>query len=906
MAFSQLYKGKVSSESPYPCVYLAYEHQRSGANMQYRFKYKLYLYNTTSSSYYYNNIRFRIYLNGSKVLEINHKSSKAGSSWSTGEKTTGWYTVSNKTSGTTNCYFTAVDTNNSSWTNKTSSTWKLTVDPAYFTSTPTISLKSRTETQIVLNWSTSQACSAIARVSGATISSTTGIGGTSGTITYNNLSANTSYTNQLKFTRKDSGLTTNSGSLATTTYDWPKPTGANNFIIGNGAAIPVSNPCGRTYKLQIFQKNPDPNDQLNGLIGEYNGNYDGTINAQLKGDGTYMDSEGTHNINWDDRQYETIPSKYKDYYYCRVTYGSYIKEYDGNNTYEVNPTNCAPIFNSSAITDIVDISNNAGNISNYNYGGQNRSPKIITSHNTIQLTINEPMIGTKYAEVSGGKYVISTNADTNVKEILYSDISNYPYLITLDDNLKGNILLITAFDSRGVPASFTKNLDSVNYTGPSAVIDVSRNNGVGTEAKIKITGKGTNWTSKMEKIPDSDDSKSRPNVIPVNGIKYKYKEQGISSWSNEWINTNNQEIEIAINNTWSLSDLLIAPDGGFDNTKSYDIKFKVNDLLEEYETEVYTISTAQAYIWKDLENLYLGIKKKPEYTLDVNGDVNVDGVLHRMNICSYIKLENGETLKYSRLFHINLKTYIQGRFIGIKIYLGAGNNGRDNQNAFFNITLQQGYRNEEQSDPDSPSYNINNAGYLGGSYEFHPMNSPFTRNDAEIIITCDDWLNYDVWIMTKIDFVMPNYTVECDNRVEITKSEEFMQGNSPTGADPNKNVISMSKQVIHDGKLIYSGDWYGNVTLSESAANFNRLDIFYRTNDSQYSSISVYEPNGKSVILQGQHDNGTYTWIKTGLRKISGTSITLVKNSEVRIGNNVATTRGEGNFIYITRVIGYR
>jgi len=631
MAFTQLYKGKVSSESPYPCVYLAYEHQRSGANMQYRFKYKLYLYNTTSSSVYYNNIRFRIYLNGSKVLEINHKSSKAGSDWSTGEKTTSWYTVSNKTSGTTPCYFTAVDTNNSSWTNKTSSTWNLTVDPAYFTSTPTISLKSKTETQIIMNWSTSQACSAITAVSGkAAIASWTGSGGTSGTITYNT-NANTTLQIQCTFKRKDSGLTTNCAATSQTTYDWPKPTGANNFIIGGGALIPVSNPCGRTYKLQLFQKDPDPNDSLNGLIAEYNGSYNGTVGAELKGDGTYVDSGGTHNINWDDRQYETIPSKYKDYYYCKVTYGDHVKTYDNNNTYEVNPTNCAPIFNSSAITDIVDVSNNAGNISNYNYGGQNRSPKIITGHNTIQLIINEAMIGVKYAEVSGGKYVISTNSDTNIKEILYSDISNYPYTVTLDNNLKGNVLLITAYDSRGVPTAFTKTLDYVNYNSPYGNAEVVRNNGVGTEAKINISGRGTNWTSQMEKIPGTNNSKAKSNIIPVNGIKYKYKEQGISQWSSEWISTNNQEIEIAVNNTWSINNLLIAPDGGFNNTKSYDIKFKIEDLLESYETEVYTITTAQAYIWKDLENLYVGIKKKPECELDVNGDLNIDGKLTAEN-----------------------------------------------------------------------------------------------------------------------------------------------------------------------------------------------------------------------------------------------------------------------------------
>lgn len=115
----------VSSNSPMKLT-IQYEYQRSGADMQYRFYYHLWLSN--SSSWYSNNLRLKMYLNGSEVYSVDNRSYDKGWSFS---NTTGWFTVSNKTSGTVPFYVSVSDTQNSSWCQYTSGTYSLTVAPAY-------------------------------------------------------------------------------------------------------------------------------------------------------------------------------------------------------------------------------------------------------------------------------------------------------------------------------------------------------------------------------------------------------------------------------------------------------------------------------------------------------------------------------------------------------------------------------------------------------------------------------------------------------------------------------------------------------------------------------------------------------------------------------------------------------
>jgi len=110
---------------------IEYEHQRSGSDMQYRFKYKVWI---NSGGWFYNAMKMPIYLNGTNVATIQVKTYNDGETGWTYSGTTGWYTVSGKTSGTTSFYAVLVDTGGyaqAGWkVYDTSATFNLTVDPA--------------------------------------------------------------------------------------------------------------------------------------------------------------------------------------------------------------------------------------------------------------------------------------------------------------------------------------------------------------------------------------------------------------------------------------------------------------------------------------------------------------------------------------------------------------------------------------------------------------------------------------------------------------------------------------------------------------------------------------------------------------------------------------------------------
>ena len=102
--------------------------------MQYRFYWKVWL--GYSDSYYYNGLRLKLFLDGAQNDITVKAYDKTVTGWSY-EGTTGWYTVSNKSSGTTSFYAQLYDTNTNA-TKVTSSTYQLSViaSQATITSAP--------------------------------------------------------------------------------------------------------------------------------------------------------------------------------------------------------------------------------------------------------------------------------------------------------------------------------------------------------------------------------------------------------------------------------------------------------------------------------------------------------------------------------------------------------------------------------------------------------------------------------------------------------------------------------------------------------------------------------------------------------------------------------------------------
>lgn len=115
---------------------------------------------------------------------------------------------------------------------------------------------------------------------------------------------------------------------------------------------------------------------------------------------------------------------------------------------------------------------------------------------------------------------------------------------------------------------------------------------------------------------------------------------------------------------------------------------------------------------------------------------------------------------------------------------------------------------------------------------------------------------------------------------------------------------------------LYDNDnnvFQGAISLNESAANFEKLTICFKSNDNVYASMDVANPNKKIVSLTTSFYNGNaYFYVKNRCYLIDGKTIntwkrstsTVYQSGEVNaVGSNNASM---GDFITITQVYGTR
>lgn len=115
---------------------------------------------------------------------------------------------------------------------------------------------------------------------------------------------------------------------------------------------------------------------------------------------------------------------------------------------------------------------------------------------------------------------------------------------------------------------------------------------------------------------------------------------------------------------------------------------------------------------------------------------------------------------------------------------------------------------------------------------------------------------------------------------------------------------------------LYDNDnnvFQGAISLSESAANFEKLTICFKSNDNVYASMDVANPNKKVVSLTTSFYNGNaYFYVKNRCYLIDGKTIntwqrstsSVFQTGEVNaVGSNNASM---GDFITITQVYGTR
>lgn len=118
----------------------------------------------------------------------------------------------------------------------------------------------------------------------------------------------------------------------------------------------------------------------------------------------------------------------------------------------------------------------------------------------------------------------------------------------------------------------------------------------------------------------------------------------------------------------------------------------------------------------------------------------------------------------------------------------------------------------------------------------------------------------------------------------------------------NLIVAGQSKTLFEDDE----GD-YQSVTLSDSAANYSYMEIYYKNDDGQYGYQKVYEPNGKTTFgtVIRKNSGDTNIMINSALFNISEEVITITRNSQANVYFG-SKNNSDNNKIYITKVVGYK
>ena len=122
----------------------------------------------------------------------------------------------------------------------------------------------------------------------------------------------------------------------------------------------------------------------------------------------------------------------------------------------------------------------------------------------------------------------------------------------------------------------------------------------------------------------------------------------------------------------------------------------------------------------------------------------------------------------------------------------------------------------------------------------------------------------------------------------------------------NRVVYANSGHRLIGYKEIYSNNAgvTGTITLSESAASFNMLEIFYHGDTDTYSSVRIWSPNGRRVALDLSYINPDNHWIQGVNKSISGKSITTINASETKISVSPPGV-AKKDYIKITKVLGW-
>ena len=140
---------------------------------------------------------------------------------------------------------------------------------------------------------------------------------------------------------------------------------------------------------------------------------------------------------------------------------------------------------------------------------------------------------------------------------------------------------------------------------------------------------------------------------------------------------------------------------------------------------------------------------------------------------------------------------------------------------------------------------------------------------------------------------------------EDNNSKTYIYGTDVHLVTSSTGEAYKNNDPIPSCKVLYNNSTgtYGNLTLSESAANFDYLEV-YVTAGNRYSSTKVCNPNGRTIEVHVHGGNNTNDWLFYGNWTVNGTDMSCTTNNTY--AHSTSYTPTKTNELKIIKVVGYR
>lgn len=543
-----------------------------------------------------------------------------------------------------------------------------------YTSITGFSVSKRNETSFTFNWSTANTVDYV-WYSTNNGSSWTGVDvtdATSGSFTVSGLSPNTTYNCKLRVRRKDSQLTTDSSTVAQTTYkapttslnsktetsitmNWSCDTTANHiwYSKDNGANwvdVGNVNATSGSYTISGLSANTSYNIKTRVRRSATNTTYDSATSTQT----TYAYPYCTEAPNFTIGNDVTLKLYNPLNRTVQIQMWSYASQQFVSELIEISGTSYTG-FSDVASRLYASIPN--AKTSQYNidvWYGTNKAIKeggIYSINNTevpIFTDFDYEDVNTAVTNVTGDNQVLVKNLsnikvtiDSTDKMIAQNSATGTNYVITID-NINDTILYsdntiykeigsvasagtqrlnVKAYDSRSLSTLAYKDVVVYDYVKPVINASIERLNNFESQTTLKVNGTYT---------PLIINNVEKNNIARV---QYRYREIGENwtNWTNLTVTTDN--------GNFSCNDIILS----LSNIKAFEVEVQAIDNLQQTTVSSLIVDKGQAIFFISTNNETCYIKDKEVLTNDYIGNVAITG---DTSITGIVEINNQEVIMY--------------------------------------------------------------------------------------------------------------------------------------------------------------------------------------------------------------------------------------------------------------------